>query len=275
MDIIGLTSSLKEDEFGIFRNPAETTLSYPTDGNARCFQVEDRSIWFKHRNTCIVSMIRRFPPEGTILDVGGGNGYVTRRLLDDEMDAALLEPGPVGAYNAKVERKIPVVLCTTLENANFRPASINAIGCFDVIEHIRDDKAFIGQVKKALKTGGMFYATVPAHNWLWSGHDVRAGHYRRYAREDIRRLLNSDFELVFISHFFAPLLPPILIARRLPYLLGFSRHASPVSTHTEHGTEAGINAKILGFLLGREYKKISAGEKIRYGTSFLFAARKL
>jgi hypothetical protein len=31
-----------------------------------------------------------------------------------------------------------------------------------------------------LSPGGRLLASVPAYQWAWSDHDVRAGHYRRY-----------------------------------------------------------------------------------------------
>ena len=34
-----------------------------------------------------------------------------------------------------------------------------------------------------LKPGGKIVLTVPAHQWLWSTHDVGLHHMRRYSRE--------------------------------------------------------------------------------------------
>jgi hypothetical protein len=47
---------------------------------SRCF-ITCRSFWFLHRNRCIVSLVRRFAPDGRFLDIGGGNGYVARGLV--------------------------------------------------------------------------------------------------------------------------------------------------------------------------------------------------
>ena len=40
--------------------------------------------------------MRRFPPPGTVFDVGGGNGFVTLAIQNAGMDAVLVEPGPEG-----------------------------------------------------------------------------------------------------------------------------------------------------------------------------------
>src|SRR5437762_8958287 len=138
MSIARLSNRLTVDEHGIWTSAKASSVSYPANGNFLCLPLEDASYWFRHRNECILAAIKRFPPAGAILDVGGGNGYVTRRLLDEGFDAALLEPGAVGALNGKTARKIPQVICSTLEAAEFSPGSLSAIGVFDVLEHIDD-----------------------------------------------------------------------------------------------------------------------------------------
>jgi hypothetical protein len=42
--------------------------------------VEDSSYWFGHRNARIVELVRQFPPNGLIFDIGGGNGFVAKGL---------------------------------------------------------------------------------------------------------------------------------------------------------------------------------------------------
>ena len=115
--------------------------------------LEDSSFWFQHRNRCIIKVIELFPPLGFIVDLGGGNGYVTRGIIDAGFDALLLEPGPEGAINGKIARKIPTVICSTFQDAGFEELSLSAIGCFDVIEHIENDQVFIKQAHQALKPG--------------------------------------------------------------------------------------------------------------------------
>ena len=58
-------------------------ISYPEEGNEACFQIEDQSFWFRHRNNCIQELVRKFPPngKGPIFDVGGGNGFVAKGMM--------------------------------------------------------------------------------------------------------------------------------------------------------------------------------------------------
>ena len=70
---------LQLGEDGIFYASAGEAISYPADGNEACFEIEDQSFWFQHRNDCIRELVRNFPPrgKGPIFDVGGGNGFLT------------------------------------------------------------------------------------------------------------------------------------------------------------------------------------------------------
>src|SRR5215813_1634544 len=88
-------------EPGFWVANASSPVSYPEDGNAECRSVEDSSFWFAHRNACIVEVMKRFPPSGLILDIGGGNGFVSLALEKAGWEVALIEPGIQGAINAK------------------------------------------------------------------------------------------------------------------------------------------------------------------------------
>ena len=100
-----------------------------------------------------------------------------------------MEPGRLGAKNAKDHRQILEVINSTFEGANFPNESLSAVGLFDVIEHIGQDDAFLHSIWQSLKPGGYVYATVPAFNYLWSASDNYAEHCRRYNKKMIIKLI--------------------------------------------------------------------------------------
>ena len=273
MSIIELAQNLELGAHGIWISSKTESVSYPKDGHSRCFETENDSFWFQHRNDCIVATIKRFPPSGAMLEVGGGNGYVARRILDEGFECALLEPGPIGALNAKKYRKIPEVICSTLEAAQFEPGKLAAVGVFDVLEHIEDDSLMVSTIYDLLQPGGLVYCTVPAHQWLWSKHDVTAGHFRRYDRDSIKNLFLGQFELLYFSYFFAALTLPIFFLKALPFRLFKGR--SILSQKAEHGAEGGRLISMLKILLERETGKITGGASLPTGTSCLIVARKV
>jgi len=78
IDLKSISMGLELGDDGIWYSTDTENISYPSEGNDACFAVEENSFWFKHRNKCITSVVKCFPPEnnGTIFDIGGGNGFV-------------------------------------------------------------------------------------------------------------------------------------------------------------------------------------------------------
>lgn len=270
---------LVRGEDGIWRpakNAESTPVSYPEDGNADCFQLEDRSFWFRHRSRCIETLVRRHPPDGILLDAGGGNGFIASGLCAAGLPTAILEAGATGAANAR-SRGIETVICATLEQAGFRPGSLPAIGMFDVLEHIEDDRGTLELCRRLLVPGGMLYLTVPACRWLWSRNDEHAGHFRRYSLRRLWSLLESTgFEVAFGSGMFRCLIVPIFLGRTLAGRLR-RRNGPPTRTlrdkQRDHVHAPGPAQRWVQRSLDRELRALAGGRPRSAGSSLLFAAR--
>ena len=160
LDLTCLAPYLERRADGIWFAPRQAPVSYPAEGNAACLQVEDRSFWFRHLNLCITSVVRRQMLKGTLFDIGGGNGYVAKGLMQAGIPCALVEPGIDGALAARA-RGIDPVICARLEDIGLAPASVAAAGMFDVLEHIEDEGAALREVHALLQVGGRVFLTVP------------------------------------------------------------------------------------------------------------------
>lgn len=250
-------------------------VSYPEEGNGLCYLVEDSSFWFRHRNRCILKMIERFPPAGTLFDIGGGNGFVARGLQDCGVDVVLVEPGLAGVRNA-VKRGIRHVVRSTLDDAGVMAETLPAIGLFDVVEHIGDDLGFLAALEKLMIPGGRLYITVPAYRWLWSGEDVAAGHSRRYTVPMLRRVLEqAGHQVEFATYLFGFLPLPIFLCRALPYRLGFpSKKIAEETIRSDHEVGNPLVNGILSILTSRELVKLDNLRPLRVGASCMAVARK-
>jgi len=266
-----LAPGLLNREPGIWFAPRQRDISYPAHGNAACLDVEDGSFWFQHRNRCIASVVQRFAPRGVFLDVGGGNGFVASALLRAGIQCVLLEPGLEGA-RAALARGVEPVICATLEEAGLLPGSVAAVGMFDVLEHIEDDVGALQQVHRLLEPGGRVFLTVPAYQLLYSADDDAAGHFRRYTRSGLRRVLQSaGFQIEFASYIFAPLPPLILLMRTVPSRLGMRSQPKTGLDTTAHAPR-GMVARLLDRLLAAERARLAGGRTLPLGGSVLCAA---
>lgn len=271
------SNSLSCDETGIYHSDFSEEISYPDDGNDLCLEVEDHSFWFRHRNNCIIEMIRNYPPQkkGPIFDIGGGNGYVSKAIMDAGWDAILVEPGLSGAKNAK-KRGVSHVVCATSQSAKLKHGTLPAIGVFDVVEHIENDIGFLKHLWELLPPGGMIYLTVPAYQSLWSLEDEDGGHFRRYTLKSLEvKLEQSGFSVKYSTYFFTFLPFIIFLFRTLPYRFNLLKKANNYTRRkNDHSIRQGLHKKVLKFIMNLEIIIISKKNKIYHGGSCLISATK-
>ncbi|MEI7542779.1 MAG: class I SAM-dependent methyltransferase [bacterium] len=262
---------------GIYYMHKRDDISYPEYGNDIFFKVEDESFWFKHRNNCIIEVVNRFCGKNDVFfDVGGGNGYVSKGLQSAGIETVLVEPGISGVINAK-KRGVNNIICSTVQNIDFKGERINAVGLFDVIEHVEDDIAFIKSLYECTEKNGYIFITTPAYKLLWSDEDIEAGHFRRYTLKSLKLKLDLvGYEEVYSTYIFGFLLLPILLMRTIPYILGFSkrRKKSLGERQSEHKANQSLVNTIIDALLAFELKIISRKMKMFFGGSCLVVARK-
>jgi SAM-dependent methyltransferase len=263
---------------GIYYADSKEAVSYPDDGNDECFEIEENSFWFQHRNNCIIEMIKNYPPvnNGLIFDIGGGNGFVSRGLLNAGFNVVLVEPGPSGVKNAK-RRGLPHIICATTHTAKLKSETIPAIGVFDVVEHIEDDIGFLNHLWDLLVPGGMLYLSVPAYQSLWSQEDVEGGHFRRYALRNLRKKLNqSGFTVKFSTYAFIFLPLCIFFFRTIPYRLKLIQKLKNCEKNKKsHLPCKGFIGRFLCILMRLELNKIKEMKTIFSGSSCLISAVKL
>ena len=272
-DIGSLAPELERRPPGIWFARRREEVSYPEHGNAACFEIEDGSFWFRHRNRCIVKVVERFRPTGPLIDVGGGNGYVARGLQQAGIRCVLVEPGLEGALAAHA-RGIDSVVCARLEDTGFPPSSFGAVGLFDVLEHIEDEAYALNEIHRVLAPGGRLFLTVPAFQVLFSADDVAAGHHRRYTASRLARVLKrAGFHTEYQTYLFWPLPAPVLLFRTLPTWLGRRCGADPGQASAEHAP-SGFAAKLVDRALDYEYRVIERGGRMVFGGSCLAVARR-
>ncbi|MBV8909099.1 MAG: class I SAM-dependent methyltransferase [Sphingomonas sp.] len=179
-------------------------------------ELDDRHWWYRARRRIIADLIRREvspPANAQILELGCGTGHNLAMLSGfGHVDGLELDEEARELSEKRLGRKImssPLPELGEVPNGHY-----DLIGAFDVIEHIDDDRAALASIATKLKSGGKFVMTVPAHQWMWSAHDVVNHHKRRYSKSGLKALIeNSPMSLDRVGYFNS-LLFPLAVAER-------------------------------------------------------------
>jgi hypothetical protein len=84
----------------------------------------------------------------------------------------------------------------------------------DVLEHVDDDLALLRQYADRMPDDAQIAITVPAFQFLWSGHDVFLDHRRRYTLPQVERLMAAaGLRVITARYFFGALFPAIAAVR--------------------------------------------------------------
>ena len=274
IDIGKISSNLRKDDSGVWVSPSSTPISYPKENNAICFDMEDTSFWYTHRNACLCVVVNHFLHRKPLFDVGGGNGIVSKALLEFGIETFLVEPGRAGVNNART-RGLTNLICATFEDCGFHPGVLPAAGLFDILEHIQNDSGFLAEVHEALLPGGNLFVSVPAYSFLWSNHDEQVGHYRRYSLPGLsRQLTEIGFEIDYATYLFSILPVPIWFRRTLPSKLGLYTNLTSEVKRKEHHPGFRSLTRSLTWFLEKETTRIQRKKSVPFGSSCLIAARK-
>ena len=144
---------------------------------------------------------------GDVLDIGSGSGNLAKLFLPDCTSLTLLEPSNV-AFNKLKEQDFLVRGNVNLVNKNLNElltdsdTKFNTITMTNVLEHVQNHKSLLRELRKVLAPEGRVIIFVPAFEFLYSKFDLKIGHYRRYRKQSLTRLLsNAGYSIKEISYF--------------------------------------------------------------------------
>ena len=179
-------------------------------------ELDDRHWWYRARRRIIADLIRREvrpPAEARILELGCGTGHNLAMLSGfGHVDGLELDEEARTISEQRLGRK--VMSSPLPELGEVADRHYDLIGAFDVIEHIDDDHAALASIATKLKTGGKFVMTVPAHQWMWSAHDIVNHHKRRYSKSNLKALVEASPMRLERVGYFNTFLFPLAVAER-------------------------------------------------------------
>jgi SAM-dependent methyltransferase len=239
---------------------------------AELADLEAKNFWFRARNALIVWAMRTYAPDcSRFLEIGCGTGFVLAAIRSAYPDAELVGSELFSRGLGFAAARVPSAefLQMDARDIPFRE-HFDAIGAFDVLEHIEDDGAVIATVARALRPGGHLFVTVPQHPALWSPQDDVSLHVRRYTAAGIRAKLRAAGFAVVRTTSFVSLLLPLMLGARLS--MRGRPSEDPFETMSGLRVPAPADA-LLAAVMGVERALIRHGVSWPAGGSLLVVAR--
>ena len=177
--------------------------------------IEDRHWWYRGRRSILATVLRglSLPARARILEAGCGTGG-NLQMLADFGDVSAVEPHPYCLECARSKGDADIRPGRLPDAIPFEPGSFDLVAALDVLEHMADDLGGLVALREVLKPGGWLVFTVPAFMFLWSEHDVRNHHHRRYLKSSAVRLAETaGFGEIHCRYFNTLLFPPIVAFR--------------------------------------------------------------
>lgn len=172
--------------------------------------------WYRARREILADYLTRYgalPADARILEIGCGTGHNLPMLARfGAVEAIEIDDAARAIASQRLGR--PVASAPLPGLAGVERGAYDLIAVLDVIEHIEDDVGALGAMADCLRPGGKILIAVPAHQWMWSAHDVVNHHHRRYSK----KTLDTAIARAGLRHnglrWFNSLLFPVAVAAR-------------------------------------------------------------
>lgn len=176
--------------------------------------------WYRARRHRMAKELRgRFSHGALAIDIGTGTAESIGTMRD--LGAATMvgtDLSMVALRHARTRTPPPPVLSSLADPLPFRDGCCDVLICTEVVEHLDDDTGAMREFGRVVKRGQPIFITTSSYMFLWSEHDVRAAHRRRYTLAKFRRVVeDAGLEVDRLCYYYSFLVPLAILARKTPF----------------------------------------------------------
>lgn len=225
--------------------------------------------WYRGRRALVTEALSGSVERGCVgIDVGCGTAENVAVLEACGVAVAVgtdLSEHALGL--ATTRRPRPRVLRSVAEDLPLRDRTAGVLLSMDVIEHLDDDVRALKEYVRVMEPGAPVVLTVPAYEWLWSEHDDRACHRRRYTRRRLEQAASAaGIAIERTTYFYSFLVPPAVLLRRTPL-------ARLVKAVDEEVSSSSRLVETVLTLLATSERRMARHLPIPFGLSILLVGR--
>ncbi len=180
----------------------------------------ERHWYYRSKANAMMRLLSGVSPV-VILDIGAGSGFFSKKLLSRtaakeawcidinyENDSEALESGKPVHFRRSVDK-----------------VNADLVLLMDVLEHVDDDVSLLKDCMTKVPSGARFVISVPAFQFLWSGHDVFLDHRRRYRLKQMESIVRqAGLALKHGSYYFGAVFPIAVVTRVLGNVIQRGRY---------------------------------------------------
>jgi SAM-dependent methyltransferase len=165
----------------------------------------------------LAEALRALPTRGRVLEVGCGGGRFLRALARVRPDLELVGCDVSRSALAHLAAAAPAIAVRRVESAQRLPAAdaeFDGVLALDVLEHVDDPDAMLGELRRGLAPAGALHLHVPCEGdalspWRWlpgqageGGLKRRfGGHVQRFRRAELlARIARAGFEVTRVRY---------------------------------------------------------------------------
>ncbi|HEY1191250.1 MAG TPA: class I SAM-dependent methyltransferase [Gemmata sp.] len=227
------------------------------------FLAKSGDVYARTKYAVLLRWLAARGPGLRVLNAGCGSGELSNLLAAAGHKVVGVDPDPTYIQLARDRAgdRFPdsTFVVSTIEGYT-GAADFDVAVSTDVLEHIEDDRTAFERMAALVRPGGLVLVTVPAGQWLFGYHDEQLGHFRRYNKAMVRRLVSDSCTVQKLRYFGGTLIPVCLAYSK------WLRKPYPVA---KVGGGTSLVSRVLNGLLAAERRV-----PLPVGTSVLLCAEK-
>jgi SAM-dependent methyltransferase len=143
----------------------------------------------------------------SVLEVGAGLGNFSAMLLQTDIERLIAVEPSEDMYSRLCHKfqnvsRVKIFQAFLGETHSQFRQTFDTIFYVNVLEHIERDTEELSYVREILKQDGYLCIFVPALTWLYSRFDKEIGHYRRYKKIQLEKIIRSSgFSIIKLRYF--------------------------------------------------------------------------